>query len=167
MTNIRAVPLVVLMVVSSLAVGQEASKKDNKNSDLEKVLWDADLQWQCTSGAGPSHKNYKECVEFRSKSWDEQFFVITPTGKVETKSELIAVQSAAHPAPGVGPYPDDFKLMAVYGNFALATDHTAYKTLDANGQLVVTVHTTALRMFVKEDGKWRPAGAAVVPIVPQ
>jgi hypothetical protein len=22
-----------------------------------------------------------------------------------------------------------------------------------------------LRMFVKEDGKWRPAGAALVPIV--
>jgi ketosteroid isomerase-like protein len=63
----------------------------------------------------------------------------------------------------VGPYPDDFKLMAVYGNFALATDHTRLKRQSADGK-VSEVEVRVLRMFAKEDGKWRPAGAALVPI---
>jgi hypothetical protein len=55
-------------------------------------------------------------------------------------------------------------LMAVYGNFALATDHTLLKMVDASGKLLSTEDTRVLRMFVKENGNWRPAGAALVPI---
>jgi ketosteroid isomerase-like protein len=84
---------------------------------------------------------------------------------VQTKEEMIARQRAAHPSKGVGPHPDDFKLMAVYGNVALATDHTFLQAESAGGKVVGT-QTRVLRMFVKEDGKWRPAGAALVPIVP-
>ena len=46
---------------------------------------------------------------------------------------------------------------------ALATDHTVIKSLDANGQLV-SREISALRMFVRENGKWKVAGAALVPI---
>jgi ketosteroid isomerase-like protein len=53
----------------------------------------------------------------------------------------------------------------VYGNVALATDHTFLQAESAGGKVVGT-QTRVLRMFVKEDGKWRPAGAALVPIVP-
>ena len=82
---------------------------------------------------------------------------------------MIAMQTAAANThtPGVGPYPHDFKLMAVYGNVALATDQTDFKTADGNGKLATTSHTRVLRMFVKERGTWRPAGAAIVPIVSQ
>jgi hypothetical protein len=45
----------------------------------------------------------------------------------------------------------------------LATDHTVIKSLDANGQLV-SRKISALRMFVHENGKWKVAGAALVPI---
>jgi ketosteroid isomerase-like protein len=54
--------------------------------------------------------------------------------------------------------------MAVYGNFALATDHTFLQAESTDGKVAGT-QTRVLRMFVKEDGKWRPAGAALVPIV--
>ncbi len=84
---------------------------------------------------------------------------------MQTKSEMIARQRAAHPSKGVGPHPAEFKLMAVYGNFALATDHTFLRSEDVNGKIAGT-DTQVLRMFAKEDGKWRPAGGALVPIVP-
>jgi len=56
-------------------------------------------------------------------------------------------------------------LRAVYGNVALATDHTIIKGVDANGKIVVIREMGVLRMFVKEKGKWRVAGAGLVPIV--
>jgi ketosteroid isomerase-like protein len=55
--------------------------------------------------------------------------------------------------------------MAVYGNFALATDHT-FLQAESTGGKVSGTETRVLRMFAKENGKWRPAGAALVPIVP-
>jgi len=157
--------LAVLLASSSLAPGQVPAKKVSvaSRAALEKELWDADQQWLCSSGAGPYHKDYKECIEFRNQYWTDQFFEISPEGQVQNKAQMIAAQRAVHPSPGVGPYPDDFKLMAVYGNFALATDHTRLKRQSADGK-VSEVEVRVLRMFAKEDGKWRPAGAALVPI---
>ena len=167
MTSIRVVFVAMLMALSSLAVGQEPTKKltSTKNDDraaLEKTLWDVEQHWLCISG--PYALPYKDCVQFRSKFWAEQFFEISAMGKVENKSEMVARQTAANPAPGVGPYPRDFKLQAVYGNIAMATDTTAFKTVDAGGHLAVTSQTRVLRVFVKENGAWRPAAAALVPL---
>jgi hypothetical protein len=133
----RSLFLAILLAVSPFAVGQESAKKASagKGEDrtaLEKELWDADQQWLCSSGAGPYHKDYKECIEFRNQYWTNQFFEISPEGQVQTKAQMIAAQRAVHPSPGVGPYPNDFKLMAVYGNFALATDHTRLKRQSAD-----------------------------------
>jgi Ni/Co efflux regulator RcnB len=163
----------ILLVASFLAAplsafAQEAMKKDSAEwTKLEKVLWDADQQWLCSSGEGPYHTDIKDCVEFRSKYWADQFFEVGATGKVSTKAEMVASQTAGIPTHvhGVGPYPENFKLMAVYGNFAMATDHTRFKTVDANGKVNFTSEVTFLRLFVKEDGKWRPAAGAAVPIV--
>jgi hypothetical protein len=41
------------------------------------------------------------------------------------------------------------------------------KGVDANGKIVVIREMGVLRMFVKEKGKWRVAGAGLVPIVSQ
>ena len=54
--------------------------------------------------------------------------------------------------------------MAVYGDVALATDRTVFKIADENGKISVRNEATVLRMFVKLNGKWVPAGAALVPI---
>jgi len=159
--------VVALLAISSVAVGQEPANKTAASAPdraaLEKELRDANQQWLCSSGAGPYHKDYKECIEFRNQYWTSQFFEISPEGQVQTKAQMIAAQRAAHPAPGVGPYPDDFKLMAVYGNFALATDHTRLTRQGPDGK-ITEVQLRVLRMFAKENGKWRPAGAALVPL---
>jgi hypothetical protein len=166
---IRVFCFVAAMAVSGLAVGQERGtsgppKNSKEWTDLEKVLWRADQESLCSAGATPYHKDYNECVEYRDKNWTDQFFEISIVGKVQTKPEMIPMQRAAHPNPGVGPHPDDFKLMAVYGNLALATDHTFLQRNSTNGKVAGT-DVRAFRVFVKENGKWRPAATALVPII--
>ncbi len=163
MKTLQMLVLVALMSVSSLAMAQ--SKRD-KNSDLEKVLWDVDQEWLC---AGPYQRPPKECVESRANIWAEQFFEIGG-GSVMSKAEMVTSQTAAAPntIPGTGldgVFPGDFRLKAVYGNFALATDRTSFKTADANGLAVFTRESRWLRLFIFENGKWRPAAGAGVPVI--
>src|SRR5258708_4638239 len=141
------------------------TQPSNANADLEKVLEDVNQQWLC---AGHYEKAYKDCVEFRRKYWVDQFFEVVSTGDVLQKDEMVATQTAAipsNPAPGTGPYPDALRLRAVYGDFAMATDHTNFKTADKNGKLSFTSNSKVLRLFVKENGSWRPAAAGLVPII--
>ena len=147
----------------SPAVPQPAS---NQDAELENVLWDVNQQWLCS---GPYEKSYKDCVEFRSKYWVDQFFEVLPWGEVLNKEEMVTTQTsgiAANPAPGTGPHPDAFQLRAVYGDFAIASDHTNFRTADKSGNVAFTSNSKVLRLFVKENGTWRPAAAALVPIIP-
>jgi ketosteroid isomerase-like protein len=143
-----------------------ATQNGEVNADLEKVLEDVNQQWLCS---GPYQKPYKDCVEFRSKYWVDQFFEVVSTGDLLNKEEMVATQMAAipsNPAPGTGPYPDAFKLRAVYGDFAMATDHTNFKTADKAGKITFKNNSKVLRLFVKQNGTWRPAAAGLVPIIP-
>jgi hypothetical protein len=165
---IRVLFVVALMAVPSLASAQDSMKKGDKAwTDLEKQLADINDQWVC---AHKYHKNHaQDCVDFKNSIWPDKFFEISRQGEVTDKQEMVKRQTAtatAHPvSPGdAGPNPQDFKLMAVYGNVALATDHTVFKAADASGKIVVTDEATVLRMFVKLNGKWVPAGAALVPV---
>ena len=168
MTKIRVLFVVALMAVSSLASAQEAMKKGDKSwTDLEKQLADINDQWVC---AHKYHKDHaQDCVDFKNKIWPDTFFEVGRQGQVEDKAEMVKRQTAtaaAHPvSPGdAGPNPQDFKLMAVYGDVALATDHTVFKAAAANGKIGVTDEARVLRIFVKQNGRWVPAGAALVPI---
>jgi ketosteroid isomerase-like protein len=142
-----------------------AQQPANANADLEKVLSDVNQQWLC---AGPYMKPYKDCVEFRSKYWVDQFFEVGRTGQLQDKEEMVANQSAAipsNPPMEAGPYPDAFRLRSVYGDFAMATDYTSFKTADKSGKVTFTSSAKVLRLFVKVDGTWRPAAAGLVPVV--
>ena len=168
MTKIRVLIVAALMAVSSLAIAQDSMKKGDQGwTDLEKQLADINDQWVC---AHQYHKDHaQDCVDFKNKIWPDTFFEISRQGEVTDKQEMVKRQSATAAArpvsPGdAGPNPQDFKLKAVYGNVALATDHTVFKVPDTSGKIVVTDEATVLRIFVKLDGKWRPAGAALVPV---
>ena len=168
MTKTRVLFVVLFMAFSSSAVAQDAMKKGDSNwVALETELSDINNQWVC---AHKYHKNHaQDCVDFKNGIWPDTFFEISMQGEVTDKNEMIKRQTAtatAHPdSPGdAGPNPQDFKLMAVYGNVALATDRTVFKIVDASGNIVVRNEATVLRMFVKLNGKWVPAGAALVPV---
>ena len=156
--------LVILALLVSLtpAEAQEIKRGGKDWVALEKTLEDVNNQWLC------AYQYYKpkaqDCVNFRAQYWADQFFEVYPNGQVQTKDEMVKSQTEnamKHPdtAKGEGPNPQNFKLMSVYGDIALATDHTVFK--DADGK--VTFETNVLRMFERENGKWRPAGAVLIP----
>jgi ketosteroid isomerase-like protein len=135
------------------------------DADLTKVLTDVNYQWLC---AGPYRKSFKDCVEFRSKYWVDQFFEVVQTGDLLNKEEMVATQTASipsNPPAEAGPYPDALIIKGVYGDVAMGTDHTNFKTADKSGNLPFTNNAKVLRIFVKVDGTWRPAAAGLVPII--
>jgi hypothetical protein len=168
---IRFRMLLVMIFSLSLSCGvsraQEIKKGDKGWTELEKQLADMDNQWVC---AYQYHKNHaQDCVDFKNHIWPPAFFEISMQGEVTDKQEMVKRQTKTateHPvSPGdAGPNPEDFKLMAVYGDVALATDRTVFKVADEKGNISVRNEATVLRMFVKYNGKWVPAGAALVPI---
>ena len=158
MTRVRA-----LVVLAALALPSMAAAQGANNASLEKTLWDVDQKWLCD---GPYQKPYQDCVKFRSTYWVDGFFEVQSAGTLRNKTEMVATQSAANPATGVRPYPADFKLVAVYGNVAVATDHTDFKTMRPGGDYAFSADSHCLRVFVKQNGEWRPAAAALVPVIP-
>src|ERR1700733_8954350 len=78
----------------------------------------------------------------------------------------MAMERVAHLnyKPGEGLFADQFKLMAVYGDVALATDRRIRKIADAHGNIVSTPHR-ALLVFVKQGGQWKVAADAAAPTI--
>jgi len=166
MKFVLTLSLFALLSFSAPAHAKQTMKMGDKSwTELEKVLDDVNQQWLC---AGKYYKaKRQDCVDFRAKYWADEFFEVGQNGRVQDKAQMVSSQTAgAAKDPdvvrGTGPNPQDFKLMSVYGNIALATDHTVFKSADAGGNLSVTSEAEVLRMFVKENGKWRPAGAVLI-----
>jgi len=153
----------VWIVLTVLAMPGLATAQDAKWTNLENTLWDVDQQWLCD---GPYQKPYAECVKFRSQYWVDGFFEVQSAGTLRNKEEMVATQSAANPMTGVRPFPADFRLVAVYGDVALGTDHTDFKTARPDGSIPFTSDSHCLRVFVKQNGTWRPAAAGLVPVIP-
>jgi ketosteroid isomerase-like protein len=158
MIRLRVWVIAMLLAVPALAAAQESTQMN-----LENTLWDVDQQWLCD---GPYQKPYAECVKFRSNYWVDGFFEVQSAGTLRNKQEMVATQSAANPVTGVRPYPADFKFVAQYGDVALGTDHTDFKTVRPDGSYAFTSDSHCLRVFVKQNGEWRPAAAALVPVIP-
>jgi hypothetical protein len=147
--------------ISLPARAQQKSEKMTVNPELEKELYQVELKWMKAE-----HDKKSTGPDSMGEMWTDDFFDVLPGGKVVNKQEMMDMMLKADPKPGTGAFPDTFKLRAVYGNVALASDHTIIKGLDANGKIVPVREMGVLRMFVKENGKWRVAGAGLVPIPP-
>jgi hypothetical protein len=156
MTAVRMVwILLAALTGSTLAMGQSAEEAKAR-ADLEKQLWGIEQKWVEAARTANS--------DFLRENWTDQFFEVAswPPG-IMTKPELLGRVSKRGPEPAKGPFPSDFKLQAVYGNVAIATDHTSVKGRVYNGR-DYSGEYRGLRLFVKENGKWRIAGSALVPI---
>ena len=132
-----------------------ASEASESHTGLEQQLWQIDQEWL------ESARNQK--LDVLRQLWTREFFEVLPGGRAVTKSELMDLISKAHSGPNIGAFPDDFKLRAVYGNFAIATDHTTLKGAVLPGRRDAGEYRV-VRFFVKENGKWRVAGAGLVAI---
>lgn len=96
-----------------------------------------------------------------------EFFDVLPTGVVVNKHEMMDLMGKADSRPGTGAFPDTFKVRAIYGGVVLATDHTTIKGVDPSGNIATLREMRVLRMFVKDKGRWRVAGAGLVVIPPK
>jgi hypothetical protein len=143
----------MVTTIAPLPVPAQTKSQDNAaRAKLEEQLWQIEQDWL--------KAEHDQKMDSLRDLWTDQFFDILPGGVQITKQAMLKRLAAGTPKPGSGAFPDSFKLEAVYGNVALATDHTTLKDLGpATGEYRV------LRMFVKEKGKWKVAGAALVRIV--
>src|SRR6202795_3382223 len=160
MKKFRMLLVLALLSFSPLAHAQDTMKKGDKAwTDLEKQLADVNDYWVC---AHKYHKDHAmDCADSKNKIWPATFFEISRQGEVRDRSQMMILQTSranAQPVmPGdAGPNPQDFKLMAVYGNVALGTDHTVFKVADESGKISVRNEASVLRMFVNLNGKWVP-----------
>jgi hypothetical protein len=162
MKTVCAIALCVLGVISLPARAQDKQDVSAANPALEKELFALELKWMKAEfdkkTTGP---------DSMGELWTDEFFDVLPGGKVVNKQEMMDMMVKTDRQPGTGAFPDSFKLRALYGNVALATDHTIIKGVDANGKIIVVREMSVLRMFVKENGKWHVAGAGLVPVVAQ
>jgi hypothetical protein len=161
----RSVCVLILCLAACMpltVLAQEKNSASAANPALEKELYALELKWMKAEFdkkmSGP---------DSMGELWTDDFFDVLPNGHVVNKQEMMDLMAKTDRQPGTGAFPDHFKLMAVYGNVALATDHTTIKGMDANSKIYVVREMGVLRMFVKEKGKWRVAGAGLVPIVSQ
>ncbi|MGH9356913.1 MAG: nuclear transport factor 2 family protein, partial [Terriglobia bacterium] len=141
---------------SSMAANQAASVKPEASASrdgLEAQLWEIDQKW--LEGARTRNLNLLR------ELWTDQFFEVIPGGRLVSKSELLEMISKAERGPNTGAFPDDFKLRAVYGNFAIATDQTTLKGTVASGRNTAGKYRV-VRFFVRENGEWKVAGAGLV-----
>jgi uncharacterized protein DUF4440 len=162
MRFMRVLAVCVIAAFSLPALGQDKSQPIAVTPALEKELFAIELKWM----KAEFDKN-KDGVDGMGELWTDDFFDVLPGGRVVNKQEMMDLMAKTDRQPGTGAFPEHFKLRAVYGNVALATDHTTIKGVDATGKIVVIREMGVLRMFVKEKGKWRVAGAGLVPIVSQ
>ena|SRR5712691_4360586 len=147
-----ALAFVAILSFLLAAFAQEKSKGNDERARLEGQLSLVEQQWMA------AERDRK--LEFLKDLWTDQFFDITPGGRFATKEDMLKLFADTPPKPGAGAFPSDFKLQAVYGNFALATDHTTIKGFGA-----IDGEYRCIRMFVKENGKWKVTGSAIVGIV--
>jgi hypothetical protein len=164
-SQMRCVGVLILCVVACMplpVLAQEKSRPSAGNAALEKQLFAIELKWMKAE-----FDKKMDGPDSMGELWTDDFFDVLPGGRVVNKQEMMDLMAKTDRQPGTGAFPDHFKLRAVYGNVALATDHTTIKGVDASGKIVIIREMGVLRMFVREKGKWRVAGAGLVPIVPQ
>jgi len=158
MRHIRVLALIMVALMGSMAFSQESGKgseKSGSREDLAKQLFEIDQKWLEAART----KN----VAYLKELWTDEFLEVMPGFEPVSKSELLELVAKADRGPGGGAVPSDFKLWAVYGDVAIATDHTSWKGGFVPGKNTAGEYRV-VRFFVKQNGKWRVGGAALVPM---
>ena len=162
--------LIWVMIASMLAAlaapgrmqAQDKRFESPNPTALEKQLYEVELKWMKAE-----HDKILDGPDSMGELWMPDFFDVLSSGMVVDKQQMMDMMSKANSKPGTGAFPDTFKIHAVYGNVALATDHTTIQGLDASGNIVPVREMRVLRIFVKDKGKWRVQGAGLVVIPPK
>jgi hypothetical protein len=147
-------------IVAQPLRAQEKMVSDADRASLEKELFALEIRWLKAEFdkkmTGP---------DSMGELWTDQFFDVLNDGRVVNKPQMMDIEAKTERKPGTGAFPRDFKIRSIYANgtVALATDHTTIKGVDASGNIVPVREFNVMRVFIKENGKWRVGGATLVP----
>jgi len=163
----KIVWVLILSMLAGFALPTRVRAQDKRFESasptaLEKELYEVELKWMKAE-----HDKIMDGPNSMNELWMDDFFDVLPTGVVVDKHEMMDMMNKADARPGTGAFPDTFKVRAIYGNVVLASDHTTIKGVDSSGNIVTVREMRVLRMFVKDKGKWRVAGAGLVVIPPK
>jgi ketosteroid isomerase-like protein len=125
---------------------------------LEKELGEIDQKWMDAVRTAK--------IDYLKQMYADKWFEIIAWIPTVVLTKPAAMERVAHLnyKPGEGLFADQFRLMSVYGDVALASDRRIRKIADSSGKIVSTPHRTLL-VFVKENGQWKVAADAAVPIM--
>jgi ketosteroid isomerase-like protein len=118
--------------------------------DVTKVVTDLDHQWL---EHARTHK-----TQFLLTLFTDDFVEILDGGQILTKAQLIG-SLAANNTQMTHLDADDIQVSQVTTNLVVLTDRTTIKGL-LNGK-DITAQYRVFRVFIKQDGKWRAAGASL------
>jgi hypothetical protein len=163
----RVIRVLILSILAGFALPTRARAQDKRYESasptaLEKQLYEVELKWMKAE-----HDKVMDGPDSMNEMWMDDFFDVLSSGVVVDKHEMMDLMNKADSRPGTGAFPDTFKVRAIYGNVVLATDHTTIKGVDASGNIVTVREMRVLRMFLKDKGRWRVAGAGLVVIPPK
>jgi ketosteroid isomerase-like protein len=148
----------VIPPAEASAKGTGAKSTKSPDEKLEKELSDIDQKWMDAVRTAK--------IDYLKEMYADKWFEIIGWIPTVVLNKPMAMERVAHLnyKPGEGLFADQFKLMTVYGDVALATDRRIRKIADAHGNIVSTPHR-ALLVFVKQGGQWKVAADAAAPTI--
>jgi ketosteroid isomerase-like protein len=152
MRHFRILLLTAVLAAPSLAVAQSAGAKasgSSSNSDFEQVS-ELDRQW--LKAAVTHHTDVMERI------FADDFVEMHAGGEVVSKrGQIDQIKSPMNHFKDI--YPEDLQMRYASPIVIIMTDTTTVK--GANMGKDQTGKYRVLRVFVKQHGKWRAAGAAL------
>jgi ketosteroid isomerase-like protein len=148
-----ATSFLVLLATASLALGQKPNKSGE--SDAAATIAVMDHIW-----LDAAHNRDPGTMEWL---FADDFVEIHPGGEIVDKKEQIdQIRDPSRTIKEI--HPDDIDVRYLSSDVAMLLDTTTIRGLsggvDYNGTYKV------IRVFVKEQGRWRAAGAGIAPIKP-
>ena len=146
--------VLVVLVVVSLAEAMLASRQEGttENSDVAKVVTDLDHQWLTAAT--------KRDINALQSIFADGFTEVHAGGEVVDKARQISQIAAATTKLDI--HPEDIVVRYASPDVAVVMDKTVVKGTRQGKDITGTYRV--LRVFVKQQGKWRAAGAGLTRI---
>ena len=148
--------LFLVIVIASGAVALGQSSKKVAEEDVKKTAAILDHIW-----LDAAHNGDTETMDWL---FADKFVEIHPGGFIVNKKEQID-QIADPQRANLELHPDDIQVRYASPDVAVLTDVTTIRGL--SGGVNYNGKQRVIRVFVKQNGRWRAAGAGIVPIAAQ
>jgi ketosteroid isomerase-like protein len=139
-----------VVLLSPSVRGQGNEKPVIDRSRVERQLSDIEQQWMAAER--------ERKLDFLKDLWTDDFFDVLYDGRVASKQDMLKLFASTPARAGAGAFPDHFQLRSVFGNTAIATDHTVIKAPGSPDR-----EFNCVRMFTRQNGKWKVAGSVISP----